>query len=292
MRSQRIRDFPAFTLIELLVVIAIIAILTALLLPALSGARYRAKIVSCLSQIRQINHGIATYTGDFNDYYPDGAWGRQDPATIGWIETGPGFTVAEGDFDYRPTLRRYFGTQLNKIMKCPLASGYWLPSPTNNVLQNIDRYNMSAFNQSKSPYAFYFGKRAIQVSGGGTTTNSVDYLWPRSEVMLRAGDTFSPNGSTRRFNVVVSDFVIGNTAGVTSTHQDPKAAMPRNDDISNSNAGFRYLFGQEGNANFGLDDGSARNYLFRGGNSLSAGYFTGIRGPTANGYQVPTECGR
>ena len=59
-----------FTLIELLIVIAIIAILAALLLPALNKARDRVYDASCKSSLKQIGYAFSMYTNDNNGWYP------------------------------------------------------------------------------------------------------------------------------------------------------------------------------------------------------------------------------
>ena len=60
----------AFTLIELLVVIAIIAILAAMLLPALSRAKEAGKRIACLNDLRQLSLSSQMYVGDSQSFFP------------------------------------------------------------------------------------------------------------------------------------------------------------------------------------------------------------------------------
>ncbi len=79
---MKVRSIPSgFTLIELLVVIAIIAVLVAILLPALSSAKKQATSLQCQSNLRESWLAIRMYADDYNSYFPP----SEVPGATNWI---------------------------------------------------------------------------------------------------------------------------------------------------------------------------------------------------------------
>ena len=112
-----------FTLIELLVVIAIIAILAAMLLPALNRARENANLSSCKNNVKQIAMGVLSYTSNYDDFLPlcnqakDGdvqsGAGRKE---LYWISEIYPFLGATYDFNVPEDFK------LLKLFNCPSAT--------------------------------------------------------------------------------------------------------------------------------------------------------------------------
>ena len=106
-----------FTLIELLVVIAIIAILAAMLLPALASAKARALRIQCLSATRQLGLGINVFTSDSSDSYPPAGWanGNYQLSWDSWINKYIGGHSSDVDLQ----VGVLFANDAPKILTCP-----------------------------------------------------------------------------------------------------------------------------------------------------------------------------
>ena len=136
----------AFTLTELLVVIAILAILAALLLPVLSGAKARAQRTVCLTNLRQISLGVRMYSDDSNDASPS--------------PSGTNFMILYTG--YKELMKRYVGlngasSQRDKLFACPadvLNPGGLVGT---NALNTFVKKSIHDFPPDYSSYAFNGG---------------------------------------------------------------------------------------------------------------------------------------
>jgi prepilin-type N-terminal cleavage/methylation domain-containing protein/prepilin-type processing-associated H-X9-DG protein len=106
LQGESMKIKKGFTLVELLVVISIIALLLAILVPALGKAKKQAKGVSCLSQLRQWGLAFGMYTSEHNGKFPQG-WTGVTPEDYG-----------KGKYVWISALEPYYGRD-KKMLVCP-----------------------------------------------------------------------------------------------------------------------------------------------------------------------------
>jgi prepilin-type N-terminal cleavage/methylation domain-containing protein/prepilin-type processing-associated H-X9-DG protein len=151
-----------FSLVELLVVIAIVAVLIALLLPALHKARAQAMSVACMSRLRSIGMWGIMYAGDNHDYLPTNGGSATAPlpqrnywywqlSDTAWYEKSPDF-------------KQNSWRSLDSALHCPLASLF--------SSESVARY------QARS-YSYALEQRMGGGGQGTDTTDTAKYPVPR-----------------------------------------------------------------------------------------------------------------
>ncbi|MDT8392171.1 MAG: prepilin-type N-terminal cleavage/methylation domain-containing protein [Lentisphaeria bacterium] len=271
--ARRRKRSKAFTLIELLVVVAIILILAALLMPALSRAKYRARVSACGNNLRQITTAYLTYAADNDNYYPrnGGLRGRSILA----LDDG-------GSVQTKKIIVPYFNGSyeiMDKVFKCPLTESFasdYSSYPLYPAANPGADDGIFGDGKGPAPIVYYPDGGGILTDGyagpypedsiGGSTEATINRFFKTTGgFMLKVGQPWCYKPEKKYFNLLVSDWTYASNKYNRQTNHNefsPEFQVSGSYFVSPNN-NYSPPYPPMG-GNFAGEDGSVQHYIYPG----------------------------